>query len=197
MCLNKKYWAYILMVNYPLQIISINYVLRSSKISLLQKLSTYESTEVQKKYYQGYIQPLIDYQSITWRGTSLINLERVLKLQKRAAHIISNADFSTPSKGMFDLLKWMPIHKDLLYNKAMLAYKALNGLTPEYITNMLTPKSQVHDRQLRSSVDDTLMVPRSHTSLYDRSFSVTTPKYWNSLPTYIKLHLLCLAFRQI
>ena len=71
-------------------------------------------------------------------------------------------------------------------NKATLRYKALNGPTPEYITNMLTPNSQVHDQTLRSSVDGTLMVPRSHTSLYDKSFSVSAPKYWNSLPTYIK-----------
>ena len=129
---------------------------------------------------------LIDYGSITWGGTSLVNLERVLKLQKRAARVILNADFYTPSKGMFDLLKWMPIHKRLLYNKATLTYKALNGLTPEYITNMLTPNSQVHDRTLRSSDDGTLMVQRSRTSLYDKSFSVSAPKYWNSLPTYIK-----------
>ena len=98
---------------------------------------------------------------------------------------------------MFDLLKWMPIPKRLLYNKATLTYKALNGLTPEYITNMLTPNSQVHDRTLRSSVDGTLMVPKSRTSLYDKSFSISAPKYWNLLPTYIKMHLLCLAFRRI
>ena len=90
-----------------------------------------------KKFYQGYIQPLIDY--VKWGGTSLVNLERVLKLQKQAARKILNAYFSTPSKYMFDLLKWMPIHKRLLYNEATLTYKALNGLTPEYITNMLTP----------------------------------------------------------
>ena len=159
----------------------------SSKISLLRKLSTYVGTEVQKKFYQGYIQPLIDHGSITWGGTSLVNLERVLKLQKRAARIILNADFSTPSKDMFDLLKWMPIHKRLLYNTATLTYKALNGLTPENIINMLTQNPQVHDRQLRSSVDGTLMVPRSRTSLYDRSFTVSAPKYWNSLPTYSKI----------
>ena len=84
---------------------------------------------------------VIDYGSITWGGTSLVNLERVLKLQKRVARIMLNADFSTPSKDMFDLLKWMPIHKRLLYSKATLTDKALNGLTPEYITNILTPNS--------------------------------------------------------
>ena len=126
------------------------------------------------------LQPLIDYGSITWGGTSLVNLERVLKLQKRTSRIILNAVFSTPSKDIFDLLKWMPIHRRLLYNKGSLTYKAL---TPEYITNMLTPNSQVHVRQLRSSVDGTLMEPRSRTS---RSFSVSAPNYWKSLPTYIK-----------
>ena len=35
---------------------------------------------------------------------------------------------------MFDFLKWMPIHKRLLYNKATLKCKALHGQTPEYIT---------------------------------------------------------------
>ena len=159
----------------------------SSKISLLRKLSTYVSIEVQKKFYQGYIQPLIDFGSITLGGTSLVNLERLLKLQKWTARIILNADFSTPSKDMFDLLKWMPNTQSFtLYNKATLTCKALNGLTPEYITNMLTPNSQVHYRPLRSSVDGTLMVPRSRTSLYDKSFSVSAPKCWNSLPTYIK-----------
>ena len=136
----------------------------SSQISLLRKMSTYVSIEVQKKFYQGYIQPFIDYGSITWGGTSLVNLERVLKLQKRAARILLNADFSTPSKDLFDLLKWMSIHKRLLYNKATLTYKVLNGLTPEYITNMLTPNSQ----PLRSSVDGTFMVSRSRAYLFVR-----------------------------
>ena len=42
-------------------------------------------------------------------------------LQKRAARIILNADFSTPSIDMFDFLKRMPIHKRLLYNKTTLS----------------------------------------------------------------------------
>ena len=87
-----------------------------SEISFLRKLSTYVSIEVKKKFYQGYIQPLIDYGSIAWGGTSLVNLKREFKLQKRAARIILNAELSTPSKDMFDLLKWMPVHKRLIYD---------------------------------------------------------------------------------
>ena len=69
---------------------------------------------------------------------------------------------------MFEYLKWMQTRKRILYNKA-----TLTGLTPEYITNMWTPNVQVHDRSHRSSVDGTLALPTSHTS-------VSATKYWNS-----------------
>ena len=69
----------------------------SSKISLLKQLSKYVSNDVQKKFYQGYILPLIDYGSVVWGTTSSSNIERISKLQKRAARIILHADFNTPS----------------------------------------------------------------------------------------------------
>ena len=37
----------------------------SSKLSLLRQLATYVSTYVLRKFYQGYILPLIDYGSVT------------------------------------------------------------------------------------------------------------------------------------
>ena len=111
----------------------------SSKISLLRQLAKYVSTNVLKKFYQGYILPLIDYGSITWSGTTSANIERLLKLQKRAARIILQTDYSTPSAEMFAELGWQPINKRLAYNKAVFTYKALNGQTPQYISELLKP----------------------------------------------------------
>ena len=96
------------------------------------------STDVLKKFYQGYILPLIDYGSVTWSGTSSTNLDRILELQKRAARIILLVDYNTPSTTVFREIGWQPINKRLTYNKAVLIYKALNKLTPEYITKFLT-----------------------------------------------------------
>ena len=109
----------------------------SSKISLLRQLSEYVPTNVQKLFFQSYIMPLIDYGSVIWGSTSTSNLERLLKLQKRAARIILKADFRTPSADMFSELGWPSIESRLMYNKAVLTYKALNDLTPEYVSNML------------------------------------------------------------
>ena len=65
--------------------------------------------QVQKLFYQGYRLPFIDYGSNTWGSTSKLNIERLSKLQKRAARIILKADFDTPSSEMFNELGWPAI----------------------------------------------------------------------------------------
>ena len=158
----------------------------ASKISLLKHISAYVPQDVQKMFYQAYILPILDYGSNTWGTTSTANIERLSKLQKRAARIILKADFMTPSSYMFEQLGWQTIPKRLFYNKSVLVYKALNDLTPTYITNLLTPVSQTHSRSLRSSENGLLSIPRSRSALFDRSFSYSASKLWNVLPLNLR-----------
>ena len=92
----------------------------------------------------------------------------------------------TPSTIMFDRLEWLSVPKRLMYNKAVLTYKALNNLAPAYISGLLKPVSEIHTRSLRSSENGLLSVPRSRTALYDRSFSYSASKLWNALPQSIR-----------
>ena len=146
----------------------------SSKISLLRQLAAYVPTHAQKLYYQGYILPYIDYGSVTRGATSNANIERLSKLQKRAARIILHADFTTPSAFMFKELGWLSVADRLTHNKATLIYKALNNQTPEYISDLLKPMSEAHTRNLRSTENGSLFVPRSRTSLHKGSFMLRT-----------------------
>ena len=104
------------------------------------------------------------------------------ELQKRAARIILQAYYMTPSVIMFDELRWLSLPKQLLCNKAILTYKALNNLTPAYISNLLKPILESHKLSLRLSGNRILLIPRSRTALYDRSFSYSVSELWNSLP---------------
>ena len=119
----------------------------ASKISLLRQLSQYVSTETQ-------ILPLLDYGSVTWGATSAMTIERLLKLQKRAARIILKTDLNTSSADMFRELGWLPVGKRIDYNKAVLTYKALNNMAPEYITKLLAPMSEAHSLNLQSAVNE-------------------------------------------
>ncbi|MCG8047471.1 MAG: reverse transcriptase domain-containing protein, partial [Candidatus Thiodiazotropha endolucinida] len=131
----------------------------SSKISLLRQLSEHVPVHVQKLFYQGYILPLLDYGSVTWGSTTAANIDRLIKLQKRAARIILNADFDASSALMFQELGWTSVASRIKYNTAILTYKALNNMTPEYINKLLTPMSQIHTLNLISASNGTLYVP--------------------------------------
>ena len=157
----------------------------SSKISLLRQLATYVSTHIQKVYYQRYILPYIDYGSVTWGSASATNIERISKLQKCAARIILRADYDTPSVDMFSQLGWLSIPDRLKYNKAVLTYRAINNLSPEYITQLLKPVSEIHTLNL-SSENGSLYVPKARLALFDGSFSCSAPRLWNALPQTVK-----------
>ena len=89
---------------------------------------------------------------------------------------------------MFKEYNWLPIVKRLNYNKAVFTYKAMNNLTSQYITDLLKPVAETINRTLRSSVNGAFAVPRSHSSLLDRSYSYTAPKLWNSIPIPFAMH---------
>ena len=157
----------------------------SSKISLLRQLAEYVPVDVQKRFYQGYILPLIDDGSITWGAASNTNIERVSKLQKRAARIILRVDFDTPSSAMLQELNWPSIESRLKYNKAVFT-RALNKLTPDFISNLLKPLSETHSINLRSSENGSLHIPLARTALYDNSFTCSAPQLWNALPQTVR-----------
>ena len=73
------------------------------KITLLKLLSTY--VKRLNQYYNAYILPMFDYGCIIWGRCTKTNINRLIKLQKRAARIILQADFYTSSQSMFCELK--------------------------------------------------------------------------------------------
>ena len=81
----------------------------SSRIYLLSKIKQYLNLELRKLFYNGYILPLIDYCCIIWGSCNNEGLNRILKLQKRAARLIMDADPLTPSEPLFKYLGWMKI----------------------------------------------------------------------------------------
>ena len=91
-----------------------------------------------KMFYQSYVLPLIDYGSSSWGSTTKLNIDRINKLQKRAARIILKVDYLTTSVEMFQRLTWMTVSQRINYNWAVLTYSALNNLTPAYISDLLT-----------------------------------------------------------
>ena len=91
----------------------------------------------------------------------------------------------------------MSVNNRLKYNKAVFTYKAINGLTPSYISDLLKPIAKTCSRTLRSSETRSLTVPRSRTALCEGLFSRSAPKLWNSLPDTVRMAPTLNAFKMI
>ena len=102
-----------------------------------------------------------------------------LKSKKKAARLILEAPLLTPSKQMFQQLKWLPFNEIVKFKQVSLVYKAVNGNAPQYIQTMFTNIKDNSNYSLRSSTNKKLFVPRTH----HKSLSYTGVIIWN---LYIK-----------
>ena len=107
------------------------------------------------------------------------------KLQKRAARIILDAPFLTPTRELFENLNWLSFCDRISYNKLVLVYKILHDKTPSYLKKLCIPSSEVHTRNLRSVSSNNLAVIRPNTNIMKNSFAYSSAILWNKLPCNI------------
>ena len=96
-----------------------------------------------------------------------------------AAHVILGVDYTVPSIELFKILKWLPFDKNVQFRQGTLVYKALNDMTPNYMTDMLTRSSETAPFSLRSVSHKKLFIPRTHR----KSLRFSGPKVWDSSST--------------
>jgi hypothetical protein len=157
----------------------------TSSLALFRRIKNYLPHWSRIMFYNAYILPHMDFCITLWGSCS--DIARLLKLQKQAARIILNCDVATPSVEMFHKLKWLPIVDWVQYRKANIVFKALNGKTPEYISDMFIFINQVHARQTRQSIKNDLYVPpRAKLNTFRNAIRYSGASIWNNLPNEIR-----------
>ena len=82
-------------------------------------------------------------------------------------------------------LHWLPINHRISYKLSLLTWKALYTAELSYLSELISP--YVPARTLRSSNTYLLSIPTAVTSHFSsRSFYVSAPLTWNSLPQHIR-----------
>jgi hypothetical protein len=152
------------------------------KLSLLRKIRGYLPLSVRKTFFNYYIKPHFDYCSTVWGHTSNKNLDLINKLHKQAARLILDKDYATPSAEMFRDLNWPTFPENTEFREAVLVYKALNNLTPPYLSDMFQYVDEVSRPGLRSVTENKLYVPRAHY----KSIGYSGPRTWNKLSKEIR-----------
>ena len=108
------------------------------------------------------------------------SLERVLKLQKRAARVLMNAHPQAPSVPLFNRLNiWLHFYEEALISKCLIAISDVHV----YLSNLLKLNSNIHSRQTKYRNFNPTSPRYNRETEGGRSFTITTcKKAWNSLP---------------
>jgi hypothetical protein len=126
----------------------------------------------------------LDYCNSSLSGISRNNLDRLQRTQNTLARVVCKADRRSSPAALLKSLHWLPISQRIDFKIALTVFKARIGLTPSYISDLLTP--YVPKRNLRSTVDNLLVIPFSRTAISARAFRSYGPTLWNNLPSGLR-----------
>ena len=82
------------------------------------------------------------YVNVVWSSYDKRYHNRVLKLQKRAARIILDADSQASSVKLFNKLKWITFYEQAKIAKCCIIYKRLQGHVSAYLKTLLKKKEE-------------------------------------------------------
>jgi len=85
-------------------------------------------------------------------------------------------------------LHWLPVWQRVKFRTAVLVFKCLHDLAPAYLADYCQPTTVTAGRtRLRFANTQQLAVQRTNAGYGDRSFAVSGPSVWNSLPTALRM----------
>ena len=107
----------------------------SKNLYLLSQLRHFVDTPKRKLFYHAHISPHLTYAPTVWDGCSDILFNKLNSLHRRAAKLmISQSSLTTDTKLRY--LGILPLKEKLMFNKAVLVFKAYKNLAPPYLKQL-------------------------------------------------------------
>ncbi len=93
----------------------------------------------------------------------------------------------TPTAPLLAKLKWMSLMDKVLYRKAVMVYKSLNGLAPGYMQDMFKCVTNVNVRSSCNADESKLYLPGGKKmKKYTDNFSFSGGMIWNTIPSDVR-----------
>ena len=138
-----------------------------------------------EKLIHAFVTSRLDYCNSLLAACPKSSLRSLQLVQNAAARLLagtSRRDHITP---VLVSLHWLPVDSRIKFKILLLTYKALHGMAPSYIKDLIVPYHPM--RTLRSQNAGLLVVPRiSKSTVGGRAFSHQAPVLWNKLPAHVR-----------
>ena len=160
----------------------------SQRIAVLKKIKRNLPLAERRLYFNALIKPIMLYVSCAWCTASEENINRVSKLQKRAARVILDTDIGERSELLFRQLDWLPLKEELNLKRSSLIFRRIKdeNACPSYIAELLTRNSDRHTRASRYGKYNIVCPSNNRETKGGRTFQTSGTKLWNSIPLEIR-----------
>ena len=125
----------------------------------------------------------LDYGNALLYGAVGKDLDRLQKIQNSATRFIYGTKKWRGVTQMRKELHFLPVRSRINFRICLLTYKALHGLAPPYLMDLISTRPQDH-HPLRDSTK--LHLPKHTYTSTEKAFSICAPIVWNELPRKLR-----------
>lgn len=149
-------------------------------LGLLYKRKSKLSRSAKSKYYLSFIRPILEYGNVIFDNCTAADSNSLELIQRRAALWCTGAFRRSPTTSLLNDLGWDTLANRRSNAKLFLMFKIINGLTPEYLSNLIPPQVQASTTYtLRNRVN--FRIPFARTQLMKNSYIPASLRQWNNL----------------
>ena len=160
----------------------------------LRRLRRCLTAAVTKTIATSLVSSRLDYcYSILYNSPNR-EINKVQSVQNCLARVVTRSPRFCSVTPLLKSLHWLPVQFRIKHKICTLTYKEIHSCQPVYLHNLLKPLNRT--RNLRSSNDDQLVVPRVSSKIGERAFSVAAPQLRNCIPLEIKKSKSAQSFRK-
>ena len=155
------------------------------EIRRLKQISKFVSESCLKTLAASFILSRLDYCNALYKNLNKYQIEQIQKLQNFAAKVVLSKSIYEHVTPCLIELHWLLVYYRIDYKIAVLTFKCLYGLAPEYLSDLIEEYQPT--RQLRSANQKLLKKKVvNFVRLGEKSFSFSAPEVWNSLPLFLR-----------
>ena len=114
----------------------------ASAIGAIKRVKPFVPQSTLLNTYNSLVQSHFDYCSPVWGNCGKTLSNKLKKLQNRAARVITSSDYDVNVDSLFPRLSWKDLKSQRQIQNALIVFKSLNGVVPEYLTSKFIKRNE-------------------------------------------------------
>ena len=150
----------------------------------LSSVRRYLTVDATKNAVQALITSRLDYCNSLLLNLPTSQIARQQRIQNKAGRLVTRTSMREHITPVLKELHWLPIDRRIVYKVLVITYKALHGLAPVYLAELLAPRGL--NNCLRGANTITLHQPIAQKKVGEGAFGFGAPHLRNGLPKELR-----------